>query len=128
MRRVLEIIAVLFLLAGLELAAGTLSHTLRRVEDTLRLSFAGESLVWPAPVFIVGFVLIIFGVMLALVTVWARAAGKAVQASPNCPRCGTRTNRMKRRLRHKVLAAVMGHHVTRRHCAKCGWGGLSLKQ
>lgn len=127
MRRALEIISVLFLLAGLEFAAGTLSHTIGRIEETIRFVFAGESLVAPAPVFVVGCVLIVFGVTLGFLTFWAKAQNKVIQGGHDCPRCGTSTIRLKRRARHKLLAVLLGHRITHRRCGRCSWAGLSLK-
>jgi hypothetical protein len=128
LRRVLEILAVLLFFAGLELAARTLSHTVSHLDETFRTAFAGESFVFPPPAFLVGSALVAIGATLWLLTIWANSQAKLVQPGPNCPRCGAKTNRLKRSRRNKLLAALLGHRVTRRRCGQCSWGGLSLKQ
>ena len=128
MRRVLEVVSALLFLAGLELAAGTLSGTVSRIEQTLRITFGGTSFVAPAPEFGVGLVLIVFGGFVWILAIWANRQSKTIQAGPNCPRCSSETSRLKRTALDKLLAALLGFRVTRRRCEQCSWGGLSLKQ
>ncbi len=127
MRRALEIISALAFIGGPELAAGTFSYTLDSLERTVRLMVAGESFSVPAPAFIVGSGFMVLGLTLGALTLWTRVAANTVQPGPICPRCGSETKRTRRSLHHKMLAAVMGHRLTRRSCSKCRWAGLSLK-
>jgi len=127
LRRALEIFALVLFLAGLELAAGTLSHTAGRFEETLRLVLASDSPSALAVEFAVGSVLVVFSVVIGALTLWAGAQVRGVHTSDDCPRCGGETERVKRKRRHRLLAAIVGQRVTRRRCSECPWRGLSIK-
>lgn len=67
------------------------------------------------------------------VTLWAlvfwsgRVAREVGRVGAACPDCGSATERVKRKARHRWLAVLIGQRVTRRKCTACGWVGLSLK-
>ena len=128
MTRVLEILAVVIFLAGLELAAGTLSHTFSRLEETIRLAFAGKSFVAPPGTFVLGGALVFVSASLGLTAYWARGQMKKVQPGTNCTICGSKTERVKRQAKHKLLSTLAGQRLTLRRCGHCNWTGLSVKQ
>lgn len=128
MSRAVLVVSVLLLAAGLELAAGTFSGTvaeisggldaLRRVPDTgeFPLRFAG------------GLLLLAWGAAGTALAGWTLRRERRLPRGRSCPRCGNGTRRVRRRLRHRLLARFLGARVVRRRCTDCGWTGLALRE
>ena len=125
MKRVLEVLAVVLLVGGLELSVGAVSHTLEQLGRVYSELVAGaEPGVSPGRFFL-GVGMVVVGVGLLTLDLWARSYGGAVGRGRICPECGARTERLKRRARHRLVAWVLGEKVTRRTCKECGWRGLA---
>jgi len=125
LRRTLEVISLGLFLVGLELATGTPSLTITRLQETLAYplgSDGGEGVEWGA---LAGIGLILMAVVLAGMTVLVRYREEEIQDHLWCPKCGGRTKRVRRRTRHRVLGRIVGKAISARHCPDCGWRGLS---
>jgi len=124
LKRTLEVLSVAIFLAGVELATGGLSTTLDRFIEQFTLVF-GEP---PASGRgVAGLLLTFSGIALGSIALWAHRERRELTETTDCPRCGARTERIKRRKRHRILAALLGEGLTRRRCAECGWVGLTQK-
>ena len=56
----------------------------------------------------------------------ARFHGRIIEIGGSvCPVCGTESQRVRRRRRHRLLSMLLEARVTRRQCLKCGWRGLT---
>ena len=127
MSRVLTLTSLGLVLLGLEASAETFSTTLDRLlTGASALAHGGGHVVSPER-FAVGLALLLLGVGLALLLVWGRFAVIRVEGTGRvCPVCETETTRIRRKLRHRLLAYLVREKITRRRCGGCGWTGLSL--
>ncbi len=124
MRRILEVLSLSLLLAGLELSVGTLSLTSSRISDSFSSAF-GVGDAAPVPwTFWVGMVMAVAAISIGAATLWARMGEKRIQAVEQCAKCGANTARVRRRTRHRILGWLLGKTVTARRCGECGWSGL----
>ena len=127
LRRTIELLSVTLVLAGLELAAGTLSTTLDRFTQTLSDTFSADVLSFPPARFVAGAGMIVAGVGGLLLAVWVQHTGARLSRGTVCGRCGGQTQRMRRAMRHHALGAVLGRQLLRQRCIECGWKGLSAR-
>lgn len=125
MKRLVEVLGIALLLLGVEWATGAVSHGIQRVHSVyLQVRFGGQPEISVAR-FAWGIALALAGAGLLGLDLWARAYSRFVSSSKLCPRCGARTERVKRKLYHRLLAAVAGRRISRRKCKGCGWAGLT---
>ena len=125
MRRILEVISLVLFLAGLELAAGTLSVTTTLLRETFTTTFGPDGpdeIPWR---FLAGIALMVLAVVSAGTTVAVRFRQARIQDHVGCPKCGARTRRVQRKARHRMLGRLVGKALSARHCGDCGWRGLS---
>jgi predicted RNA-binding Zn-ribbon protein involved in translation (DUF1610 family) len=124
-KRVLEVVAIALLVAGIEMATGAISYGLDRVAEVFRqLGRGGEPGV-PAGRFLAGLGLVALGVGVVSVDVWARAHSGQVGRGRVCPQCGEKMDRVRRKRRHRLLGWILGERLTHRVCPRCGWSGLT---
>lgn len=128
MRRTIELLSVTLVLAGFELAAGTLSTTLNNFTRTLTTTVAADVPNLPPMRFIGGVGLIVMGMLGLTMMVWARHAATNISRGPVCSRCGGQTQRVKKKIHHRALGSMLGLELARRRCVKCDRSGLSLLQ
>jgi len=116
------------MLVGLELATEVVSLTFDRLRAGAGAVLAGAEFQISAFRFEAGIVALVVGAALGVALVWSARASVDVRAvGPMCPNCGSHTRRVKRRKRHRLLAALMGESIARRECEACGWTGLSVQ-
>jgi hypothetical protein len=128
MRRGLAFTSLFLLLAGLELSTEALTLVISRVRSGLGSILAGTEFHVSPFRFAVGMVAMLVGVTLWSLLVWSASRRKDVASvGTNCPQCGNRTRRVKRKESQRVLSAILGERLTRRRCETCGWSGLSLR-
>jgi hypothetical protein len=125
LKRVLEMLALVLVVAGIELATGALSHGLDRFTQVVLRFLAGEGTDVPLSRLWAGAGLTLMGASLLGIGSWARAQARSLVSGKLCPRCSGPTERVKRELRHRLLAWTLGGRITRRRCPTCGWIGLS---
>ena len=126
MKRVLKVLSLTLILAGVELSTGALSHA---VDQVLRVYF--ELVLDAEPSvsvrrFFWGVGLIILGLLFVLLELWARASLSGVPRGKHCPQCGGETERVRRRQRHRIMAWILGERLSRRKCKECEWAGLMV--
>lgn len=125
MKRLVEVLGLALLIVGVEWATGAVSHGLQRVHSVyLQVRFGTHPEISVSR-FAWGIALAAAGGGLLALDLWARAYSRLVSGSKLCPRCGAQTERVKRRLPHRLLAALAGRRITRRKCKSCGWTGLA---
>lgn len=71
--------------------------------------------------------MIVLGVAGMGVALWAKHAGAHLSRGPVCSRCGGKTQRLRRRIHHRVLGSMLGLELERRRCFECGWKGLAVR-
>lgn len=125
MKRVLEVIAITLLVVGTELATGAVSHGLDEVVRVYRHLGAGTESDVSLRRFFTGLALLGLGASLVTLDLWARAYSGFVTPGKECPHCGIKTERVKRRWGHRLLGLMLGQKVTYRKCRTCGWHGLT---
>jgi hypothetical protein len=125
MKRVLEVVAITLLVAGIELATGAVSFGIEQVLRVYHQVVSGTEPEVSLLHFFVGVGMVTFGAFLVAVDLWARAYSGYVGRGKFCPHCNLKTDRVKRRTRHKVLGLIVGEMVVHRKCKKCGWHGLT---
>lgn len=125
MKRVLEVLAVTLLVAGVELATGAISFGLNEVLKVFHHLMAGSEPDVSPTRFFVGLGMVVVGGGLVTLDLWARAYSGVVGRGKYCPHCGVKAERVRRRRRHRVLSWVLGERVTYRKCKTCGWHGLA---
>ena len=124
MKRVLEVLALTFLIVGVELSTGACSYVLSQLGKVYaELVLDAEPSV-SLRRFFLGIVSLLIGMLILLLDIWARAGWQRVGSGKVCPQCGGITERVKRRRRHRLLGWVLGERVTRRACKTCDWSGL----
>jgi hypothetical protein len=127
LRRIPEILSLGLFLLGLELATGTLSLTVTRLRAALLNptgSAASGEVEWRS---VVGVGLIVLAVALAGLMVVVRYRQRGIGDQVTCPRCGVRTNRVRRTAGDRVFGLLMGRRLSARRCGDCGWAGLIYK-
>jgi len=112
-KRVLEVVAITLLVAGIELATGAVSYGLDQIVRVFQHLMAGSEPEISVPRFLGGVGMVVLGSGLVLLDLWARAYSGFVGRGKYC------------RTRHKVLGWVLGERVTYRKCKTCGWHGLT---
>jgi hypothetical protein len=125
LKRVLEVVAITLLVAGIELATGAVSYGLDQVFRVFRHLVAGTEPEASPIRFVVGVVMVVLGSLLVALDLWARAYAGYVGRGKVCPHCNLKTQRVKRRTQHKLLGWITGDKLTHRKCKKCGWHGLT---
>jgi ribosomal protein S27AE len=124
--RPLVYVALALMLLGIEVATGTVSLAAARMGAGLSAVLSGDEYVISAARYLSG-VAILFasGGMLAAIG-WAEIRRRGIlPEGAVCPRCGTATKRVRRRMRHRILSWILETNVTRWHCERCGWNGLA---
>lgn len=124
MKRVLEVLAITLLVVGIELATGAVSHGLNELAGVLKHLVAGGEAQVSLPRFFVGMGMVLLGGGLLVLDLWVRAYARFMGRGRDCPHCGTKTERVKRRWVHRMVGWILGEKVTYRKCRKCGWHGL----
>ena len=125
MKRALEVLAITLLVVGIELATGAVSYGLNQVLKVYFQLVAGTEPDVSLTRFFVGGGMVVLGSGFLLLDLWARAYSGFLGRGKECPHCGVRAERVKRRLRHKILGWVLSERFTHRKCKKCGWHGLT---
>lgn len=125
MKRTLEVLSLILILVGIELATGSLSHALGRLKRVYRALSVGNEPEVSLIRFALGVFLLLLGAMILAVTIWARFGARIIAAGSSCPQCGGETSRIHRRRSHRLLGKILGMPVTRRICRDCGWRGLT---
>lgn len=126
MKRPLAVAAIALMLFGVEIATGTLSLAAERLWLGLNAAFFGEQFVVPVSRVLAGTAALLVGLGLAALVLYAEAKGDRILLDGAiCPKCGTQTKRVKRRVRHRILSKILEMDVTRRRCERCGWRGLA---
>ncbi|MCG6955480.1 MAG: hypothetical protein LJF04_05755 [Gemmatimonadetes bacterium] len=128
MRRSLAFISLTLILVGLQLATQVGSLVLDRLRAGVGAILAGAEFQISPLRFEAGVCTLLVGLALGVVLLWSSRARADVRAVGYlCPHCGSRTRRVKRRRRHRLLGVVMGESIARRECETCGWVGLSVQ-
>ena len=107
MTRTLEVISLALFLLGLELATGTPSLTIARLQETIAYpigSDGSESVEWRI---LGGLMLIVVAVMLASLAILVRHRTKGIQTREGCPECGGETKRVRRNAWQRMLGGVV---------------------
>ena len=125
LKRVLEVVAITLLVAGIELATGAVSYGLNQILRVYFQLVAGTEPDVSLTRFFVGGGMVILGTGLVFLDLWARAYSGFVAPGNFCPHCGVKADRVKRRRRHRVLGWILGERFTYRKCKTCGWHGLT---
>ena len=126
MKRPLTVAAITLILFGIEVATGAFSVAAVRLWSGLIASLTGNEFVVSRPRYLTGVLLALSGGVLYGVMLWAdQAQGEIRTEGSVCPNCGTRTKRVRRSKRHRILARILETGVTRQSCGRCGWSGLS---
>ena len=125
MKRTLEVLSLVLILVGIELATGSLTYALRQLERVYRALMVGNEPEVSLVRFAVGVLLVLVGAIIVTVLIWARFSARIVGRVSFCPQCGGKTTRIHRRKRHRLLGKILGMPVTRRKCSDCGWRGLT---
>ncbi len=127
MRRTIKLLSVILVLAGFELASGTLSTTLNRFTQILSSSVAADVPSLPPLRFAGGVGMIVMGIGGWGLTLWARYANTRLSRGRVCSRCGAQTQRVMRRIHHRLLGSMLGLELERRRCIECGHKGLAVR-
>ena len=115
------------MLLGVEVATGAVSLGAARLWVGLTALFAGDGFVVSRARYVSGMWILLVGAAMLGTVLYAESARVAIEAGAGvCPRCGTETQRVRRRRRHRVLSLLLEANVTRRQCPKCGWRGLTV--
>ena len=118
--------ALATILLGVEVATGVVSLGAVRLWTGLEAHLAGDEYLISRSRYSSGVWLMLVGAGLLAVVVYAELArGRIEPGGAVCPQCGTETQRVRRRHRHRVLSMILEGSVTRRYCHKCGWRGLT---
>jgi hypothetical protein len=125
-RRWLSVCALGLTLLGIELSTEVISLFFARLSAGATAVAAGVELQISANRYLAGVAAMVIGIGMALLATWIGVAARSVGTTGDrCPSCRADTRRVKRRWTDKLLSALLGHRVTRRHCGECGWTGLS---
>ncbi len=125
MKRTLEVLSLILILVGIELAIGSFTHALERLERVYRAFRVGNEPEVSLIKFALGALLVLLGVIMLGITIWARLSARLIGAGSSCPQCGGKATRIRRRWLHHLLGKILGKRTTRRMCRDCGWRGLT---
>lgn len=126
MKRPLAAAAIALMLFGVEIATGTLSLAAERLWLGLDAAVFGKEFIVPVGRVLGGTAALLAGLGLAALVLYAEAErDRILLDGAVCPKCGTHTKRVKRRIRHRILSKILEMDVTRRRCERCGWRGLA---
>jgi len=125
LKRTLEVVSLILILVGIELATGAFSHALEQLERVYRALSVGNEPEVSLIRFALGVLLVLLGAIILAVILWARLTARAIGASSSCPRCGGETKRIRRRERDRFLGMILSMPINRRVCRDCGWRGLT---
>ena len=126
MKRVLEVLAVTLLVAGIEMATGAISYGLDRIAEIYGHLVAGSEAGISGVRFFSGIGMIALGVALVFLDLWARAHAGFFGRGRACPHCGVKMQRVRRKRRQKLLGWILGERLIHRICPDCGWHGLTV--
>lgn len=126
MTRLLAFVSLALTLAGLELSTEALTLAAARLRAGATAALAGVEFHVSASRFATGGAMLLLGLLMAAVVLWASSIERRVSVGRSCPDCGGRTRRVKRTAAHRVASALLGERLTRRKCETCAWLGLSL--
>lgn len=125
-RRALAFLSVFLMVTGLEMSTEGISLVLARLRWGVSALLTGSAFHLSGTRFAVGVAAMAAGVVLLALLVWSGVWSREVETvGTACPQCGNPTRRVKRREWQRLLSALLGEHLTRRHCDTCGWSGLS---
>ena len=128
MRRTLSVLSFGLILLGLELSTKAISLAVARLSAGFTAIASGLEFHVSTLRFAGGVAALALGLGVVGLLLWlTRAESRVTAVGDSCPACAGDTQRLKRRLSHRVLAALMGHRLTRRRCDACGWSGLSVR-
>ncbi len=128
MRRGLGFVAVLLVLMGLELSTQGVTLIASRLGVGVSALLGRSAFHVPGFRFGAGIVLLAGGLALWILLAWSARTRVVVPAvGDGCPQCGNPTRRVRRQVSQRLLAALLGEHLTRRRCDTCGWVGLSRR-
>jgi len=114
------------MLFGLEVVTGVVSVAAVRLWAGVTASLTGNEFVVSRPRYLTGVLLTITGGVLYGVMLWAdRVRGEIRIEGSVCPNCGTQTELIRRRKRHRILSLVLKTDVTRQNWKRCGGSGLA---
>ena len=125
MKRTLEVLSLILILVGIELATGSLTYALERLERVYRALSVGNEPEVSLIRFALGVLLVLLGAIILGVTLWVRFSARLIGAGSSCPQCGGKTTRIRRRWSQLLLGKILGMRTTRRMCRDCGWRGLT---
>lgn len=125
LKRTLEVLSLILILVGIELATGPFTYALERLERVYRALSVGNEPEVSLIRFALGVLLVLLGAIILGVTLWARFSARLLGAGSSCPGCGGKTTRIRRRWSHRLQGKILGMPATRRMCRDCGWRGLS---
>lgn len=127
MRTAVRILALAFVLAGLQLSTGGVGYIFARLHAGFTAMGAGVEFHTSAPRFLSGVGALALGTTLWISVDWAmRAFRGASKVGTPCPLCGGSTARVRRRPWHRWIAFLVGQRLSRRKCSSCGWVGLTI--
>ncbi len=125
LKRTLEVLSPILILVGIELATGSLTHALERLERVYRAFSVGNEPEVSLIRFALGAFLVLLGAIILGVLIWARHSARLIGAGSSCPQCGAEATRIRRRWYHRLLGRVLDRRITQRKCRDCGWRGLT---
>lgn len=129
MRRVLAFVSLALVLIGLELSTEAVSVVGERIVGGVSALLGETEPRLPGFRFVAGLGALVVGLGLWALLTWSRRKGRGLgTVGEGCPRCGGETRRVHRRGWQRLLAVLVGEHMTRRKCETCGWVGLSVRR
>jgi hypothetical protein len=105
-KRVLGVVAIVLLVAGIEMATGAISYGLDRVAEVFGQFVTGAEPGVPAMRFFAGLGLVALGVGAVSVDVWGRADSGLLGRGRLRPHCGEKMDRARRKRRHRLLGWI----------------------
>jgi hypothetical protein len=125
LKRTLGVLSLILILVGIELAIGSFTHALERLERVYRAFRVGNEPEVSLIKFALGALLVLLGVIMLGITIWARLSARLIGAGSSCPQCGGKATRIRRRWCDHLLGRILARRTTRRMCRDCGWRGLT---
>ena len=125
MKRTLEVLSLILILAGIELATGSFTYALGRLERVYRALSVGNEPEVSLIRFALGVLLALSGAIILAVVIWAHFGARLIGAGSSCPQCGGKAKRIRRRWCDHLLGRILAMRTTRRSCHDCGWRGLT---
>jgi hypothetical protein len=129
MRRGLAFVSLVLVLLGLELSTEAITTVAARIAEGLSALLGGTEARLSGLRVVAGLVVLALGLGLWILLIWSgRKRRMLSMEGEECPQCGSRTRRVRRRGWQRLLGALLGEHMTRRKCETCGWAGLSVRR